>query len=415
VTTAASPPGAPAAGRVDELLLRFARAAHRAGFPSDDLERRVEELGESLGRPVAVSATPTLIEVAIGAFPHQHSAAIRVTPHQVNLDLVGRLDDLAERVRTREAGVPDALDELDAMQPLRRPWPVSLAAYGLAGAAITPVLGGGPRESVAAAVVGFAVGAVVLLGTERRNGPAMVTPIAAIVASLGCALLTRAGLENAVDTATLAALVAVLPGMTLTIGMRELATNHLQSGVANTAVAAIQLVGLVFGVAVGTSVADRWFGAAPVAHASSFDDGIAILAAAIAGLAFTVTLQARRADAVWMCSAAVLARVVDELAAPLVGEQAAVFVAALAVGLAGNAFALVRRRSALVVIVPGVLMLVPGSLGFESASSLFANQTVAGIDAAFDAIVAALAIVYGLLVSASLIPERKRGPIEQET
>ncbi len=64
----------------------------------------------------------------------------------------------------------------------------------------------------------------------------------------------------------LAALVTFLPGMRLTIGMRELATEHLQSGVANTASALVQLFGLVFGVGIGRSIATSWFGPCRPVH-----------------------------------------------------------------------------------------------------------------------------------------------------
>ena len=88
------------------------------------------------------------------------------------------------------------------------------------------------------------------------------------------------------------------------------------------------------------------------------------------------------------------------------GDQAAVFVAALAVawpaGIAGH----VLRRSALVFIVPGVLMLVPGSAGFTSALQLLTDQTVSGIAAAFDTFVTAMSIAYGLMVSAAVLPRR---------
>jgi uncharacterized membrane protein YjjP (DUF1212 family) len=394
--------------RTDELLLRFTRAAHRAGFPSDDLERRVEELGDALGREVAVSATPTLVEIALGAFPRQRTSTLRVAPQPVDLDLVGRLDELAARVRSRSIDTETALEELDAVRPLRRPWPLVVGAYGLAGLAVTPALGGGWHEALAAAAAGVLVGAVSLLGRRGPNTQAILAPVAAIVAAVAGALLAWVGFELAVEIATLGALIAVLPGMTLTIGMRELATNHLQSGLANSAIAVVQLVGLVFGVAVGTSVAAAWFGVAPRVAPETFGLEVRLLAAAVAGVAFTVTLNAQRRDTVWACAATVLAIAADAAATPLVGDKAAVFVAALSVGLAGNALALLGHRSALVFVVPGILMLVPGSLGFESATRLLADDTVAGIAAAFDTLVAALSIVYGLLVSAFLLPDRSR-------
>jgi uncharacterized membrane protein YjjP (DUF1212 family) len=390
---------------VEELVLRFARAAHHAGFPSDDLEHRVEELAVAVGREAAVSATPTLIEVVLGSFPQQRTSAIRVSPQPVDLELVGRLEDFVDRVRLGLLTPAQALAELAAVQPVHRPWPIVVGAYALSGAAVTPVLGGGWRESLAAAIVGLAVGTVAIAGQRREYTRAIGAPFAAIVASLGCALLAEAGVEIAVEVATLGALVALLPGMALTIGMRELATNHLQSGVANSAVAFVQLVGLVFGVAVGSSIAAAWFGLSPSVVPDGFGLEVKVAAAVLAGVAFTVTLNGQRRDMVWACGATVLAIAADEAMSPLIGDEAAVFVAALAVGLAGNVFALARRRSALIVIVPGILMLVPGSVGYESAARLLLTEdTIEGVTAAVDTLVTALSIVYGLIVSAALLP-----------
>ena len=84
----------------------------------------------------------------------------------------------------------------------------------------------------------------------------MLAPLAAVGASFSAAaLVAAAGSRRSPDVVTLAALVTLLPGMALTIGVRELATEHLQSGVANTAMALVQLLGLVFGV--GSRPLDR--------------------------------------------------------------------------------------------------------------------------------------------------------------
>ncbi len=214
------------------------------------------------------------------------------------------------------------------------------------------------------------------------------------------------GLNASPDVVTLAALVTFLPGMRLTIGMRELSSEHLQSGVANTANALVQLLGLVFGVEIGRSIAASWFGVPdPVAHEAAFA-GTHLLAAVAAGLAFTLTLRAQFRDAWMMCAATVLALAANAAGAELFGAQAGVFVATLAVGLAGGLVAARLRRSPLVFIVPGVLMLVPGSAGFDSILQLLANETVSGITAAFDTFVTATSIAYGLMVSAVILPGR---------
>ena len=164
------------------------------------------------------------------------------------------LDDQVELV--------DALARLDEIEakPLVRPWFVRLSAYALAGAALTPVIGGGWRELIAG---GFrrlsSVWSPSAPGASRGDG-ADARADRGIVASFTAAPLAELGLKASPDVVTLAALVTFLPGMALTIGVRELATEHLQSGVANTANALVQLLGLVFGVGVGRSIASSWFG-----------------------------------------------------------------------------------------------------------------------------------------------------------
>jgi uncharacterized membrane protein YjjB (DUF3815 family) len=161
-------------------------------------------------------------------------------------------------------------------------------------------------------------------------------------------------------------------------------------------------------VAVGRSVASSWFGdvGGPAPEAASL--GIELGAALVAALAFTVILQARWRDAPVMAAATCLALGANELGAEIFGDEAAVFVAALAVGLAGGLIGMLFRRSALVFVVPGVLMLVPGSAGFNSVLQLLTDQTVSGITAAFDTFVTAMSIAYGLMVSTVLLPHGLR-------
>jgi uncharacterized membrane protein YjjB (DUF3815 family) len=107
-------------------------------------------------------------------------------------------------------------------------------------------------------------------------------------------------------------------------------------------------------------------------------------------------------------AATCLALGANEVAAAIFGDEAAVFVAAVVVGVAGGLAGMLLRRSPLVFVVPGVLMLVPGSAGFSSVLLLLTDQAVSGITAGFDTFVAALSIAYGLMVSTVLLPRRLR-------
>jgi uncharacterized membrane protein YjjB (DUF3815 family) len=83
-----------------------------------------------------------------------------------------------------------------------------------------------------------------------------------------------------------------------------------------------------------------------------------------------------------------------------------VFFAALVIGVAGEVVGGRLRRSPLLFVVPGVLVLVPGSAGFTSLLKLLTGQRVSGIEAGFNTFVTAMSIAYGLMVATMILPRR---------
>jgi uncharacterized membrane protein YjjB (DUF3815 family) len=194
--------------------------------------------------------------------------------------------------------------------------------------------------------------------------------------------------------------------MALTAGVRELSTEHLQSGVANVAQALVQLLGLVFGVEIGRSIALAWLGPVRQVAPHATFGARELVAAVAAGLAFTVSLRALSRDALGMCCSAALAVVANKVGTALLGHQAGIFGAAVCVGLTGTLAGSFLRRSPIVFLVPGVLMLVPGSTGFTSALHLLTDRTTSGVAAGFDTFVTAISIAYGLMIATAVLPRQ---------
>ena len=60
-----------------------------------------------------------------------------------------------------------------------------------------------------------------------------------------------------------------------------------------------------------------------------------------------------------------------------------------------------------VVLVPAVILLVPGSVGFRGMSSLFNRDTLTGIETTFASFAVAMAIVAGLLIANAVLSPRR--------
>jgi uncharacterized membrane protein YjjB (DUF3815 family) len=59
-----------------------------------------------------------------------------------------------------------------------------------------------------------------------------------------------------------------------------------------------------------------------------------------------------------------------------------------------------------VFLVPGILLLVPGSVGMRSLTALMEREVISGIETAFRMVVIAVSIVAGILIANVIGPRR---------
>jgi uncharacterized membrane protein YjjB (DUF3815 family) len=119
-----------------------------------------------------------------------------------------------------------------------------------------------------------------------------------------------------------------------------------------------------------------------------------------------VLLQADPRDSLIIIVICVLAFACSRLGSRTLGIANGAFAGAFAVGVASGLVSRWRNRPALVTSTPGILMLVPGSVGFRSITNIIANDPVAGLQTALTMIITAVAIVTGLLLARVVVPRR---------
>jgi len=76
-------------------------------------------------------------------------------------------------------------------------------------------------------------------------------------------------------------------------------------------------------------------------------------------------------------------------------------------GLSSNIFGKLISKPISIMLVPGIILLVPGSLGFQSISNLVDNQTLKGVESAFSMTITAVSLVAGLVLSNIINPSKK--------
>jgi uncharacterized membrane protein YjjP (DUF1212 family) len=393
------------------FILRLARALHAYGHSAPRLEDILGATADRLGLAGhRFFSMPTQIMAAFGPEERQHTHLLRVEPGETNLGKLAALEELSRAVAYGRISPQEGMARIERIVAARSPYPPSLVtlAYGILSGAVCQFLGGGWREIVVSTVLGLGLGLFAIYAASHARVTRVFEPLAAFFVSAGAIGLARLVGPISVFVATLSGLIILMPGLLLTTAITELSTRHLASGTLRLSSAFMTLLGIVFGVALGTRIGAAVFGSPIAAAPGLLPSWAPAVAIVLASACAVVILRADPRDALWIVAAGVLGVVAGRLGAVKLGLELGMFVAAFGVALASSAYERWRRRPAPVVLVPGILLLVPGSIGYRSMSSLLERNTVAGIDTAFTMVLTAVSLVAGLLIASVVAPEPKR-------
>ncbi len=393
--------------QLGELLLRY-------GCPSYRVESLIRTVAELEGHEARAFALPTALFVTV----EPRGGDVRVAPvhrmarvNQWGIDL-GKLlhvdaifNDVANGKRTIEQARAD-LALLVARPPAYAPWSLWLAAALTSGAAAVLFRGSAVDVALAAmtGVVLFALGA--LLG-KHPQARFLLDFAGALVASLLAAAGTSfAGGSR--EVVLLAGMIGLFPGMTFTTGLAELAQKNLVAGSARLMEAAVTFVALVFGIALSialTSWLDVGNEPAPVRVPLPWPVQAAAAVGISLGLGVVFSVPRKLLWTALVSGAAGYAA--TALAGPNLPPYVAAFVAATTVCAMANLLARRTGRPAQLYQLPGMMLLVPGSLGFLSLGELLKGTYQAGVEKGLLTLLIAGGLVMGVLLSNVLFPPNK--------
>jgi uncharacterized membrane protein YjjP (DUF1212 family) len=391
------------------FILRLGRSLHSYGYAANQLEEVMDQAAGRLGLEGQFFSTPTSIFAAFGPQENQHTFLIRVQPGGVDLGRLAALDRVTRSVLRGDIPPAAGSAEVDRILagPERYTRLMTTLAFGLASAAASRFLGGGMKEVLVSSGLGLVIGLLALAVGRLRELGSVFEPVAAFVISFLAAVAAHWVGGYSVYNATLAGLIVLIPGLTLTIAMTELSTRHLMSGTARLSGAFVLFLVIAFGVAIGGKLAGALVGAAHNVNPVPLPGWTEYLALVVAPLGFTILLRAEPRDAIWIVLAGVVAVAGGRLGSRALGLELGVFGGALLVGIASNLYGRFLSRPPTVTLVPGILLLVPGSIGYRSLAALLDREVVSGVETAFRMILMAVALVAGMLMANVVAPPKR--------
>ncbi len=390
------------------FLIGLGRALHGYGIPAHRLEEALGNAAARLGIRGEFFSGPTSLISSFGEPGEQHTALSRVQPGSLQLDKLVELDEVVESLYRGEIQVEEADQRLRRIDgaPLRYGAPLTVLAFGLISGTAARFFGGGATEMAVSLGLGLVTGGLAVLAGRHVAVERIFEFLVAMTVTFLATATTMFVTPVATGEAVLASLIILLPGLTLTLALNELATGHLVSGTARFTGAMMTFLKIGLGVGIGQRLALFLPGqVAEVQHAMlpGWTLWLCLLATPW-GLA--VLFRARWREALWIAPVTIAAFWGARVGVELLGAGLGAVVGALVAGLLSNLFARWQRRPAVVYIVPSILLLVPGTLGYRSLSLMMDHDVMSGVGGAFEALLVGISLVAGLLLANVLLPPR---------
>ena len=398
------------------FLKRYARQLHSAGVPANQFERMMTALADKLGFNCQVLSSPTAIFLS---FHYQDDEddqrpipmqLERMDPPSINLGNTAELYSLGNGLLDGGISIEQAHVDLRNWQPEQLyPLWLQIICWGLTGGAVAVMLSASWAGIAAASLTCALLGVLVTQTGEvlREGGLEAIAALFSTFLVFGLDRLVH-GLD--VFVVIMSSLIVLIPGLGLTIAVNELSTDHLASGSARLAGALVTLLKLSLGVLIGTVIVS-WFGwssdiekLVQLAAPPDWFRWPALLAAAFS---FAVLFSARKKDFHIAMFAAIISYVISRVGVAVGGLEFGVLLASMSIAILANLYGRIFKQTGALIRVPGIILLVPGTIGYHGATALFLDGGANLTDTTLLALRLLISLVGGLLFGNTLLPPRR--------
>ncbi len=389
------------------FLIDLGKALHSYGIPAHRLEDAMENASDRLGIRAEFFSGPTSLISSFGEPGDQHTALSRVQPGSLQLDKLVELDEVVEALYSGEIQVQEADQRLSEIEqtPERYGPVLTTLAFAVASGTAARFFSGGWMEMLLATGLGLVSGLVAWAASRfvsiGRIFEFLVSLLVTFLA-LGSTLLH----PLATDGPILASLIILLPGLTLTLALNELATGHLVSGTARLTGAMMSFLKIGLGVGIGTKLAGFLPGGPQIIEPQMLPQWTLWVSLIITPFALSILFRARPQEYLWIMLGAIVAFWGARLGVVLLGVGFGAVVGAFFAGMISNLFARWKRRPAVTLLVPSIILLVPGSIGYKGMSMMIESDVMSGVDTVFTAMLVGVSLVAGLLLANVMLPAR---------
>ncbi|KAJ2800008.1 pheromone-regulated protein prm10 [Coemansia guatemalensis] len=398
------------------FLVLITKALMMYGSPLHHLENNLMRTARLLDLELSASAMPGLVLLSFeDSLTHTSETKIIRCASGWDMHRLDQTNQLLRRVVYSDIEVKEAIKELETIitaAPIYA-WYWQVLNWGATSWSLCLLcFGGSWADSGISLVLGLIAGAMSLAAGKFSGYTNFFEVSVSIAAGVLSAALSKWGCFGAIS---LSATCVLLPGLVMATGVIELSSRHMVAGTVRVFYALLLAFIISYGLLIGVEIYNKIAGNQLLAGAQ-MDLGqckpltrwswFGLFPVAIINVAVLVNIHWRHWISVTVIAGACYGtfwvfRFYLEL------NDLATVVASFVLGMVANIWSKFTGQTAYMILLPGEMFLVPGSIGVRGFSSMLSQEEgTKGLGLAIQMITTCLGIMIGLFASTFLVYPR---------
>jgi len=337
--------------------------------------------------------------------PWQHAHIATMAGTGLEFNRLAKVGELVGDIEDGQVSISEATARLDEIDKTPHPWGNVATAIGyvFAGVAFPVLLGGCWWDVILSGLFSLVVFFMVMLSGRFGARTAEWLPLSSAFVAGILAVSSKFLLPDInVVLITLSAVLILIPGYPISVGVIEIVGRHVVSGTSNLMNGLVYLFKQFAGAWLGIGLVGL-FSAIPTAAGSSVESQWLWLFMPLLIVGLCVVFQTAPKDFSWAAFGCAIAYGGILLGSAIAGGNLGNLFGTIIAVIFANLWGRKTGRPTSIVLLPAIILLVSGSIGFRGLAAIAAGQTATGEQQFLQMFVVALTIAAGLVVGNTIL------------
>jgi uncharacterized membrane protein YjjP (DUF1212 family) len=390
------------------FILKVGLAAHKYGSTSTRLEYFLSSLSKRMGYQGVFKSTPAEIMFGLRETSDspQRVEVMATPPPNIDLDKLARLGELLNEIKEGHLSISDADARIAALDQIPPPWGkfATMLGYVFTGLGLAPLLGAGWTDTLVATVFSILVYGLVLLSARMGAITMSWMPLSTALIIGFLATLVKYWVPDLnLVLVILSAVAIILPGYSISLGAGELVAQHVLSGVSNLMSGLITLVKQIAGAIIGIGIASLLVTTVATEFETPVDQMWLLLLFPLLLVGLGLAFQVSRKDLPWSVLVSGLAFLGVMAGSSLLDSNLGNLLGTIVAVVIANLWARKTGRPSSIVLIPAIVMLVSGTIGFRGLASMAEGELLLGVQQFLQMFIVAITILAGILIGFTIV------------